>query len=71
MEGISVECLPISVYCKIFNDTTDAIRKRIERQFWHEGVQVLKIEGSKERWIDLIEVNKWARQNKISSPVEL
>jgi hypothetical protein len=34
---------------------------------WREGVQVLKVEGVKERWIDLSEVAKWARQNRLNS----
>lgn len=59
------ECIPISMYCKLFGESPDAINKRLQRQFWHEGVQVLKVEGSKERWIDVTEVNKWARKNKI------
>ncbi|HBX8182294.1 TPA: excisionase, partial [Klebsiella pneumoniae] len=29
-----------------------------------EGVHVLKVDGSKERWIDLKEIANWARQNK-------
>ena len=29
--------------------------------------QVLKVNGVKERWIDLSEVTKWARQNRLSS----
>lgn len=62
--SLSVECLPISKYCELFGETTDAINKRVQRQFWHEGVHILKVEGSKERWIDLKEVNKWARKNK-------
>lgn len=52
------ECIPISMYCKLFGESTDAINKRLQRQFWHEGVHVLKIEGVKERWIDMKEVNK-------------
>lgn len=60
------ECVPISKYCELFGESTEAINKRLQRQFWQEGVQVLKVEGSKERWIDIREVNKWARKNKIN-----
>ncbi|HGV2966850.1 TPA: excisionase, partial [Escherichia coli] len=44
-------------------ETPEAINKRVQRGVWREGVQVLKVEGVKERWIDLNEVAKWARQN--------
>lgn len=45
-------------------ETLDAVNKRLQRGVWKEGVQVLNVEGSKERWIDLTEVSKWARKNK-------
>ncbi|HFQ7029236.1 TPA: excisionase [Yersinia enterocolitica] len=45
-------------------ETLEAINKRIQRGVWREGSQVLKIEGVKERWIDLLEVNAWARRNR-------
>lgn len=62
--NLSVECLPISKYCELFGESTDAINKRVKRRFWQEGVHVLKVDGSKERWIDIKEVNKWVRKNK-------
>lgn len=62
--NLSVECLPISKYCELFCESTDAINKRVQRRFWQEGVQILKVDGSKERWIDIKEVNKWVRKNK-------
>ncbi|MBC5791243.1 excisionase [Providencia sp. JUb39] len=62
--NLSVECLPISKYCELFGESTDAINKRVQRRFWQEGVHVLKVDGSKERWIDIKEVNKWVRKNK-------
>ncbi|EAA4816326.1 excisionase, partial [Shigella boydii] len=27
-------------------------------------VHVLKVDGVKERWVDLMEISKWARKNK-------
>ena len=57
------DCVPISTYCKETGETPEAINKRVQRGVWREGVQVLKVEGVKERWIDLSEVAKWARQN--------
>ncbi|MGA7586046.1 MAG: excisionase [Rouxiella badensis] len=60
MSGL--DCIPISMYCQQTGETIDAINKRIQRGVWREGLQVLKIDGVKERWIDLIEVNVWARR---------
>lgn len=45
----------------MYGETPESINKRIQRQYWIVGVHVLKVEGSKERWIDITEVNKWAR----------
>ena len=60
---LNLDCVPISTYCKETGETPEAINKRVQRGVWREGVQVLKVEGVKERWIDLSEVAKWARQN--------
>lgn len=48
----------------MYGETPESINKRIQRQYWIVGIHVLKVEGSKERWIDIAEVNKWARKNK-------
>ncbi|HHQ6553245.1 TPA: excisionase [Serratia fonticola] len=63
----NLECIPISTYCQMTGETSEAINKRLQRNIWREGVQVLKLDGVKERWIDLAEVNNWARQRKSSS----
>ncbi len=47
---LSLDCVPISTYCKETGETPDAINKRVQRGVWREGVQVLKVEGVKERW---------------------
>ncbi|HAM6282477.1 TPA: excisionase [Escherichia coli] len=60
---LNLDCVPISTYCKETGETPEAINKRVQRGVWREGVQVLKVEGVKEGWIDLSEVAKWARQN--------
>ncbi|WP_442913081.1 excisionase [Leclercia sp.] len=51
------------MYCAQTGETLDAVNKRIQRGIWREGTHVLKIEGVKERWIDLAEVSTWARSN--------
>lgn len=61
---MSLECVPLSAYCQMTGETPEAITKRIQRGVWREGLQVLKIDGVKERWIDLLEVNAWARRNR-------
>ncbi|CNL42272.1 Uncharacterised protein [Yersinia enterocolitica] len=62
---MNLECVPISTYCKEIGESIEAVNKRVQRGVWQEGVQVLKIEGVKERWIDLAEVARWARSSKI------
>lgn len=62
---MNLECVPISTYCKEIGESIEAVNKRAQRGVWQEGVQVLKIEGVKERWIDLVEAAKWARSSKI------
>lgn len=64
---LSLECVPISIYCQVSGETVDAINKRLQRHVWQDGCQVLKIDGVKERWIDLTEVSKWARKNRDQS----
>lgn len=61
----NLDCVPLSAYCKETGENVEAINKRIQRGLWREGIHVLKVEGVKERWIDLTEVTKWARQNNI------
>ena len=61
---MNLECVPISTYCRDSGETVEAVNKRIQRGLWQEGVHILKIDGVKERWIDLTEVTKWARKSK-------
>ena len=53
--------VPIKKYCEISGETLRAVQARIEKGIWLEGKQVHKVKNVKERWIDLIEVEKWAR----------
>ncbi|BCS72464.1 TPA: excisionase [Escherichia coli] len=62
--ALNIDCVPITTWCRDMGETLDAVNKRLQRGVWKEGVQVLNVEGSKERWIDLTEVSKWARKNK-------
>lgn len=61
---MNFDCVPLSTYCKETGETPEAINKRIQRKIWKEGVHVLKVDGVRERWVDLEEVNKWARKSK-------
>lgn len=59
MSGL--ECIPLSMYCQQTGETVEAINKRIQRGVWRDGKHIFKIEGVKERWVDLAEITKWAR----------
>ncbi|MCW9731966.1 excisionase [Avibacterium sp. 20-15] len=61
---LPVKTLPITIFCKIFGYSLAQINRRLERGVWQENVHVLKVEGCKERMVDLEEVDKWARKNK-------
>ncbi|HFT1913420.1 TPA: excisionase, partial [Escherichia coli] len=50
---MGLDCVPISTYCRNAGETVDAVNKRIQRGIWKEGVHVLKVDGVKERWVDL------------------
>ncbi|WP_309228105.1 excisionase [Kosakonia sp. S42] len=51
-------------YCNSVDETLDAVNKQLQRGVWQEGVHVLKVDGSKERWIDLAEIARWTQKNK-------
>lgn len=61
---LTAKTMPITKYCEVFGLTLDQINRRLERGIWQKNVQVLQVEGVKERIIDLDEVDKWARKNK-------
>ncbi len=37
---VNLDCVPISAYCQYTGESIDAINKRLQRQFWIEGVHV-------------------------------
>jgi hypothetical protein len=51
----------ISAYCAEFGETEKSVVSKIENGVWLEGVHWFKVKGSRERWIDLIGVEKWVR----------
>jgi len=55
--------LPIDIYCGIFGDTRDAIKKRLQRGHWLQGKHVLVPEGVKTQWVNLEAVDEWALKN--------
>ena len=61
-----LQCIPLSVYLNETGETRDAINKRIQLVVWRIGVEVLDVEGCRERWVDCAEVEKWARKSKTS-----
>jgi hypothetical protein len=54
--------VPLKKYCEISGENLKAVQARIEKGIWLEGKQVHKIQNVKERWVDLKEVEKWARR---------
>lgn len=63
MSGL--ECIPLSMYCLQTGETVEAINKRVQRGVWRDGKHIFKIEGVKERWVDLTEITKWARASAL------
>lgn len=61
-----LQCVPLSVYLKETGESRESINKRVQRGIWRVGVEVLEVDGSKERWVDCVEIEKWARKNKSS-----
>ena len=56
-----ISVVPLSKYCEISGEEKKAVERRIDRGIWQIGKQVCKVHGVRERWIDLNEVEKWAR----------
>lgn len=59
-----IRYLPISKYCRDFGDTVEAVNKRVQRGIWAEGVHVFKIQGMRERQIDIVAVDEWKNNEK-------
>ncbi|MGX9360931.1 excisionase [Pantoea ananatis] len=59
-----IQCVPLSAYCQMTGETPEAINNNFQCGIWGERIQVLKVDGVRERWIDLAEVDIWARSNK-------
>lgn len=53
--------VPISRYCELSGENVRAVQARIERGIWLVGKHVHKVENVKERFVDLVEVEKWVR----------
>ena len=58
---MSVRTIPLSRYVQETGETSQCVQKRLERGVWAIGKHVLQVKGVRERWIDLDEVEKWAR----------
>lgn len=53
--------VPLSKYCEISGEKLKTVQARIQNGVWLEGKHVHKVSHVKERWVDLTEVEKWAR----------
>lgn len=56
-----MECVPLKKYCEESGESILAIRARIERGIWIEGVHYYKVSNVRERWIDKKAIEKWVR----------
>ena len=56
-----IKVVPLSKYCELSGEEKKTVVRRIERGVWQTGKQVCEMSGVRERWIDLDEVEKWAR----------
>lgn len=56
----SVTWIPQHLYLERFGEEKTTIDERIKRKHWIKGVHYNVPKGSKGRWINLEEVNKWA-----------
>lgn len=56
-----MECVPLKKYCEMSGEKEDAVKRRIDRGIWIEGVHFIKVAHVRERWIDIKEVEKWVR----------
>ncbi|MFT6586043.1 MAG: hypothetical protein ACJAUY_000624 [Cognaticolwellia sp.] len=53
--------VPISKYCELSGEKVRTVQARIERGVWQEGKHVHKVKNVKERFVDLVEIEKWVR----------
>lgn len=56
-----MKIVPLKRYCEISGESKDCVERRIDRGIWREGIHYQKINNVRERWIDIEEVEKWAR----------
>lgn len=58
------DAIPLSTYLSTIEITDrDTINKRIQRGIWQLGIQIVNVDGAKERWVNIAEVMKWAMKN--------
>lgn len=53
-----IRYLPLSKYCNDSGDTVNTVNLWLKRGIWAYGVHVFKIDGIKERKVDLLEVDE-------------
>ncbi len=57
---IAIEWMPLSRYCDLYGETSDAVDKRIRSGHWLRDVHVRQPTGSKQLWVNVDAVNDWA-----------
>jgi len=56
-----IDVVLISKYCEVSGETKKAVESRIQRGAWVEGKHFYKVEGVRERWVDLNNVTEWVK----------
>ncbi|EOV5296017.1 TPA: excisionase [Klebsiella variicola subsp. variicola] len=62
---IGLECIPLKAYCHMTGELPEKVKERVASKLWRLGTHVIKVPGSRDWWIDLVEVNNWVRNYSI------
>ncbi|AZZ98791.1 hypothetical protein [Pseudoalteromonas sp. R3] len=58
--SVFLEWIPQAVYIQNYLEKKETIDERIKKHHWIKGIHYNVPKGSKTRWINIMEVNKWA-----------
>ena len=59
-----IRYLPLSKYCNDYGDTREAVDQRLKRGIWAFGVHVFRVDGLRERQVDIVAVDEWKGKEK-------
>ena len=64
-EGFMIRYLPLSKYCRDFGDTVGAVDKRLQRGIWAYGVHIFRVDGIRERQVDMVAIDEWKGKERL------